>query len=235
MKIIEPDLVAIPTGEVTLGVPECPADYPLNHRWTAPRSVRIAAFQMARYSVTRVEYELFVADTQHPTPADWDDPGLQDDRLPVCGVSAEDADAYCQWLSDRTGKAYRLPGADEWEKAARGGLEGKRYPWGDEDPNDRCCFGRPEAGPPTPVGSFDPNGYGLYDIVGNIWQWLADRYVDVAQDPPTNTPTGKPAEINRVLVGGSFMTGDTSPMWVAYRHEDPPDLRHRCLGFRLAM
>ena len=85
------------------------------------------------------------------------------------------------------------------------------------------------------VGSFKPNGYGLYDMVGNIWQWLADLYVDVAQDLPTNTPTDKPAEINRVLIGGSFMSGDTGLLWVAYRHEDPPDLRHRCLGFRLAL
>jgi ketopantoate reductase len=56
-----------------------------------------------------------------------------------------------------------------------------------------------------------------------------------SDDPPVNTPTNQPAEINRVLVGGSFMTGDTAPMWVAYRHEDPPELRHRCLGFRLAL
>ena len=235
MKIIEPQLVTIPAGEVTLAVPECPTGYPLGHRWTAPRQVQVEMFQIARYSVTRAEYQQFVANTQHPKPVDWDDPGLQDPRLPVCGVSAEDADAYCQWLSDKTDQAFRLPRADEWEKAARGGLQGMRHPWGDEDANGFCCHGHPESGYPMPVGSFEPNGYGLYDMVGNIWQWLADLYVDVAKDLPVNTPTGKPAEINRVLVGGSFMTGSADSLWVAYRHEDPPDLRHRCLGFRLAL
>ena len=195
MKIIEPQLVTISAGEVTLAVPECPTDYPSGHRWTTSRQVQIEAFQIAHCSVTRVEYETFIADTQYATPVDWDDSELQDPRLPVCGVSAEDADAYCQWLSDKTGKAYRLPCADEWEKAARGGLQGKRHPWGDEDAEGRCCFGRPETGFPMSVGSFEPNGYGLYDMVGNIWQWLADLYVNVAQDPPTNTPTGRPAEL----------------------------------------
>ncbi len=235
MKTIEPEMVTIPAGEVTLGAPACPAEYLSEHRWVGPRQVRIEAFQIARHCVTRAEYELFVTDSQHPAPVDWEDSTLQNPRQPVCGISAEDADAYCQWLSDKTGKAYRLPRADEWEKATRGGLQGKRFPWGDEPAEGRCCHGRGDTGAPMPVGSFEPNGFGLFDMAGNVWQWLADLYVDIAEDPPTNTPTGKPAEINRVLVGGSFMTGNTEPLWVAYRHEDPPDLRHRCLGFRLAL
>jgi len=165
---------------------------------------------------------------------DWNDPALSSARLPVCGVSWEDAEHYCDWLSSVTATTYRLPSIIEWEKAARGGLVGKRFPWGNEDPSGRCCFGRSAEAAPEPVGTYSPNGYGLYDMVGNIWQWLSDYYVDVASDEPLNTPTGRQAKENRVLVGGSFMTPSTDPLWVAYRHEDPPDLRHRCLGFRVA-
>ena len=233
--MIEPQLIKIPAGPATLGVPEPSEDYPMSHRWSGPRQVEIAAFQIGRYSITRDEYEPFLRDTGHPSPLDWDDPILQGPQLPVCGVSAQDADAYCNWLAEKTGEPYRLAGADEWEKAARGGAHAKRYPWGDENPAGRCCFGQTSAAAPEPVGTFAPNRYGLYDMVGNIWQWLADLFIDIADDPPTNTPTGRPAGINRVLVGGSFMTENDGPFWVAYRHEDPPDLRHRCLGFRVAV
>ena len=235
MSFFEPELIRIPEGAALLGMPPCPPSYSMQHRWVDSRSVAVGEFQIARYAATRGEYGQFLKDTGHSAPVDWEDPVLDDPRQPVGGVSAEDADAYCQWLGGKTGKPYRLPHADEWEKAARGGLDGKPFPWGDEDPRGRCCFGLTETDAPAPVGSFAPNGYLLFDIVGNMWQWLSDLYVDVASDQPINTPTGKPGEINRVLVGGSFMTGKTDSLWVAYRHEDPPDLRHRCLGFRLAL
>ena len=235
MKFIEPELVSIPAGPVTLGAPACPPGYSLAHRWSGPRSVNVGAFQIARIAVTRREFALFLADSGHAKPVDWDDPVLNDPRQPVCGVTAAAADAYCRWLDGKTGKRYRLPPVDEWEKAARGGLEGKKFPWGDEPLEGRCSFGQKATDAPRPVGSFAANGYGLHDMVGNIWQWLADLYVDIAADKPVNTPTGKPAELNRALVGGSFMTGNTDCLWVAYRHEDPPDLLHRRLGFRLAL
>ena len=234
MSPLEPQMVTIPAGIVTLGAPGCPNDFPL-HRWRGPKQVEVKEYQIACHTVTRGDYERFVNDSDHPLPLDWNDRVLADSRLPVCGVSAEDADAYCAWLSDKTGRAYRLPHADEWEKAARGGLDSMCHLWGNDDPRGRCWWGQPDDGAPLPAGSFEPDGFGLYDMVGNIWQWLADLYIDVADDPPTNTPTGKPAQTNRVLVGGSFMTTEPSPFWVAHRHEDPSDLRHRCLGLRVAL
>jgi formylglycine-generating enzyme required for sulfatase activity len=188
---------------------------------------------MSRYPVLRGQYAAFLKATGHALPADWEDPAMTGDSLPVGGVSWEDAAAYCEWLSRATGTRYRLPATDEWEKAARGGLTGRRFPWGDESPAGRCCFGRPGEAGPEPVGSYGPNGYGLFDMVGGVWEWTADLYTDVAGDAPVNAPTGRPVEENRVLVGGSFMTPNEAPLWVAYRHEDPPDLRHRCIGFRV--
>ncbi len=232
---MEPELVRIPAGPVSLGAPLCPPEFSWQHRWVGPRRVDVGAFQIARTPVTRQEYALFLKATGHERPVDWDNPLLQDPRQPVGSVSAEDVDTYCRWLAGKTGQAYRLPHADEWEKAARGGLEGKQFPWGDEDPHGRCCFGLSENEAARPVASFVPNGYGLYDMTGNVWEWLADLYVHVAADQPINASIGKPADLNRVLVGGSFLTGDTDGLWVAYRHEDPPDLRHRAVGFRLAI
>ena len=230
-----PEMVEIPAGPVLLGAPECPESFSLKHRWRGPREVFVPAFRVGRFQVTRREHEVFLEATRREAPADWEDPLLKDLRLPVCGVSWEDAQAYCAWLAEVSGRSFRLPTADEWEKAARGRLVGKRYPWGDEDPVGRCSFGKSSDSAPSPVGSFPPNGYGIYDAAGNVWEWLNDLYIGVAADAPVNVPTGRPPELNRVLAGGSFMTPGTDPLWVAYRHEDPPDLRHRCLGFRLAL
>jgi len=235
ITVVEPQMVEIQGGRVTLGVPACPPQYSYSHHWQGPRESYVATFAIARHAVTRGEYELFLKATLHDQPLDWTDEKFDGPRLPVCGVSWEDAIAYCGWLRGLTGKLYRLPRADEWEKAARGGLEGCKFPWGDEEPSGRACFGGSERDAPRIVGSFPPNGYGLFDMVGNVWQWLSELYIDIAPDVPLNTPTGKPAELNRALVGGSFMSPTSDPLWVAYRHEDPPVLRHRCLGFRIAV
>jgi len=118
--------------------------------------------------------------------------------------------------------------------AARGGLPDSPFPWGRELRPEYAWYGGQSA--PKPVGSYPPNGYGLHDIVGNIWEWCADVFEHVSAGcAATNAPTGKEPRINRVLRGGSYLTKDPLNLWVAYRHEDPPDLRHECIGFRVAI
>jgi formylglycine-generating enzyme required for sulfatase activity len=258
-----PEMIEIPAGLTLLGLPERPRDFSMPHRWSEPQEIYVAAFKLGKFPVTRQEYETFLDAMNREAPLDWDDPLLMDARSPVCGVSWEDAQAYCKWLSKASGKVVRLPSADERERAARGGLVGKRFPWGDEDPVDRCCFLNPPDSSPVPVGSFPPNGYGLYDMSGNVWEWLNDLYTEVAPDAPINfssivtvggegtvsqqskgkklslpphtiTFTGRSPIENRVLVSGSYMTPITYSLWVAYRHEDPPDMRMRAVGFRVA-
>ncbi len=231
MTAIEPELLAIPAGCALLSVPERSASFSLPYRWPHPREVFVSAFYLGARHSTRAEYEIFLKETGHDHPVDWNDPALADAHLPVCGVSACDADAYVEWLRSVTGKPYRLPRADEWEYAARGGITGARFPWGDEPPDGRCCFGGSLADSPVPAGRFPANAFGLFDMVGNAWQWLAEKYADIADGQSQHSP---PAG-HRVLVGGSFMTTNTDCLWLAYRHDDPPDLRHRCLGFRLAL
>lgn len=227
-------MVQIPQGVVTLGLPECPPTASLPGRWHSGKRVPIAAFQLGKYAVTNTEYRAYVKAAGALMPSHINTTGFNDDRQPVGGISWDDAKGYCQWLSAETGKTFRLPTDPEWEYAARGGREGTRFPWGEAlDPN-HACFGGVSA--PRQVGSFPPNGYGLYEMTGNIWQWCEDRYEEVSEGVKAkNQPTGKDTADNRVLRGGSYMTTNLLNLWIAYRHEDPVDLRHECLGFRVAI
>ena len=233
MNYIEPEMVLIPEGKVHLGLPSYSKSFNLPHQWQ-DSIIYVPDFYISRFPITRKEYSLFIEDGGD-IPADWWRKDLTDNKLPATGLSWHMANRYAEWLSEITGKRYRLPSSVEWEKAARGGLYGKRFPWGDESANNRCCYGLQEFDTPSPVGYYEPNGYELYDMVGNVWEWCSDLYIECANDEPKNSPTGKDPKINRVLRGGSFMTPDEKYLYCAYIHEDPPDLAHVCLGMRLAL
>ncbi|MBI4626348.1 MAG: SUMF1/EgtB/PvdO family nonheme iron enzyme [Verrucomicrobia bacterium] len=233
-SILHPAMVNVPAGRIHLGVPACPPRSNLPWVWHNGTVVEVAAFQLGRTHVTNAEYRAFLAATGHPPPRHLDQPGYDSALQPVVGVSWNDATAYCGWLAQETGRPYRLPGDAEWEYAARGGHEGSIFPWGDAlDP--RCaCFGGQAA--PRNVGSFAPNGFGLHDMIGNAWAWCSDRFEDVSAGVKAiNKPTGKDPADNRVLRGGSYMTCHYLNLWIAYRHEDPVDLRHESIGFRVAL
>ncbi|NQU09392.1 SUMF1/EgtB/PvdO family nonheme iron enzyme [bacterium] len=234
MNRIEPAMVTIPAGTCTLGVPAAPADAGIQHPWSGPRRVQVPAFAIGQTPVTVAEYRAYLAAAQRPVTDHLQRPNFGRPDLPVTDISWEDATAYARWLAGVTGRAYRLPTDAEWECAARGGREGCLYPWGDDVPAGRACLGRAEQDGPLPVRAFPANGFGLLDMAGNVWQWCGDLYTEVAADGPVNKPTGKDPAVNRVLRGGSYMTPDPMYLRCAYRHEDPPDLRHACLGFRVA-
>lgn len=234
MNLHIPPTVPIPAGTFTQGLPPCPADAPLARRWPSGKVTAVGALALGRFQVTNAEYRDYVQATAAAVPRTFTQPGFDSDRQPVGGVSWLDAAWYCAWLSAQTGRDYRLPTDAEWEYAARGGQTGLAFPWGNELRADCACYGGQAA--PQPVGSFPPNGYGLHDLVGNVWEWCADRFEDVSDGvAATNAPTGMDPHLNRVLRGGSYLTKDPLNLWVAYRHEDPPDLRHECIGFRVAV
>jgi formylglycine-generating enzyme required for sulfatase activity len=235
---IEPDLVVIPAGPVLLGVPEFPAGSTLPHPW-APRVLEVPAFAIARTAVTVGQYLAFASATAYAVADELrSDPRFSDPQRPAAFVSWIDAVRYAHWLARSTGKPYRLVRDAEYEKAARGGLEGKRHPWGDEEPDGRCDFGNPD-GEPRPVGSYAPNGYGLFDMAGSMWSWCEECFDQVASPdrarmiyPETQI---RDVRLNPVCRGGSYKTPRSAVLYCAYRHEDPLDGRFDCIGFRVAL
>ena len=160
------------------------------------------------------------------------------DDHPVVHVSWDDAAAYAKWAGKR------LPTEAEWEYAARGGLEGKRYPWGDEfKPADGRFRANTYTGKfpvedtkedgfagTSPVKSFPPNGFGLFDMGGNVWNWCADVY---AEHPGT---PAKPDDVRRVIKGGSFLCNPSycESYRPSARRGTPRDTGSSHVGFRCA-
>ncbi len=173
------------------------------------------------------------------------------ERHPVVQVSWNDAVAYCSWLSRKTGRAYRLPTEAEWEYAARGGAD-TRYWWGDEFDTSKlnsALTWKPKEEDPWPrdehtltkdVGSYPPNDFGLYDMLGNLWEWASDYadpeyYLELvrAKVSPVVDPQGPSQGINRIIRGGGWNTAPgrvTVTFRVTY---DPPQYRSDHVGFRV--
>ena len=164
--------------------------------------VWISAFRMALLPVTNRDYACFLSRAQHEPPRFWEDARFNAPDQPVAGVSWFDAVAYCEWLSGATGSPYRLPTEAEREKAARGGLAGAQFPWGDDPGEDG---GRFTQDAPRPVGLSEPNGYGLFDMAYNVHEWCSDWY-----DPayyatsPERDPQGPATGTRRASRGGAW-------------------------------
>jgi formylglycine-generating enzyme required for sulfatase activity/serine/threonine protein kinase len=185
------------------------------------------------YEVTNELFAECVAAGVCKNPGGSDYGNAQYDEHPVVYVSWNDAEAYCEW------RGARLPTEAEWEKAARGGLVGKLYPWGDENPI--CTKGAENGaqynkcnGQTVAVGSFASNGYGLYDMAGNVWEWVADWYNESYYSQALErNPLGPNTGEYRVLRGGSWYS---NPYYlrVANRGRGCPDVARYGFGFRCA-
>ncbi len=259
----EEDWILIKPGQFDMGSPD--ADTEATPNEGPPHPVRISkAFKLDRYEVTFEEYDRFAYATGRRPPTDSGfGAGLSDEkrrRLPVINVSYEDAVAYADWLRRETGKRYRLPTEAEWEYAARAGTPYRRF-WGDAS-SQACEYAnvfdkRSEeilraryaiSWEPhdcedsyaviAPVGQFKPNRWGLYDMLGNVYEWVQDCWHENYEGAPKDGSRAWKAENNgncalRVIRGGSW---DSKPwgMRSAYRLRGGPDSRNFTLGFRLA-
>jgi formylglycine-generating enzyme required for sulfatase activity len=153
---------------------------------------------------------------------------------PVIHVSWNDAVAYCEWLSGKTGKKYRLPTEAEWEYAARGGQQSKHYKYAGSDELGDVAWYNENSGMKTHmVGGKKANELGLYDMSGNVLEWCQDWYGDYSSASQTN-PTGASTGTRRVLRGGSWGYPDWNCR-VSYRYFNSPTYRNINLGFRLAL
>ncbi|MBN1899798.1 SUMF1/EgtB/PvdO family nonheme iron enzyme [Candidatus Sumerlaeota bacterium] len=160
-------------------------------------------------------------------------PGCE--NKPAYPVSWTGAAAFCSMLSEGTGKKYVLPTEAQWEKAARGGLTLKKYPWGDEAPDGRANFGYKsgkECDLLTPVGKYSPNAYGLYDMAGNVMEWCDDWYESEAQLKNLSNPIGPEYGTEKALRGGNIFS-QAEYVKCGLRYKNPPWFKSA--GFRLAL
>jgi formylglycine-generating enzyme len=215
------ELVEIPAGQFWMG-------WEHGHPGERPRHrVHLDRFAIARAPVTNREYAAFLeADGAAPPPW-WRDGRFCDPEQPVVGVSWFDATRYCAWLSGRGGPPCRLPSEAEWEKAARGGREGARFPWGDERPSG-SNFDRPPRPAETPA-----NALGLVALSGVCHEWCLDwEDATYYSRSPAENPRGPETGTRRVSRGGAWRHQDAwSP--VAHRSSLPPALRYSDYGFRV--
>ncbi len=215
-------------------------------------TVTIDNFFIDKYLVTNTQFELFLA--ANPTwrpdsiPVElhngnylrhWD--GIKVPvklaHNPVVNVSWYSAVAYCQW------KSKRLPTEAEWEHAARGGMSGP-FPWGARGVDKSLAnFAGSGINSTTPVGNYPANGYGLFDMAGNVWEYLADEYRPYTAEALTNPVAGGnyfnkgdeflSVKTRRVIRGGSY-GGAAINLWVEYRDSHPPEDAKPFVGFRCA-
>jgi formylglycine-generating enzyme required for sulfatase activity len=225
---IEPAMRSVPEGWFVMGCDDGRDDEQPAHR------VWVYAFQLAAFQTTKADYSRFLQATNHPRPSLWDDPNFSEPGQPVAAVSWFDAVAYCEWLSRAVGKPFRLPTEAEWERAARGGVEGEPYPWGNTAPEDLPNYATRWKSGPEPVGLYAPNPYGLFNLGDNIHEWCSDWY-----DPgyyavsPERNPQGPPAGSRRASRGGSWRHHIKVTRTPA-RSSIPPEFKYADYGFRVA-
>jgi len=249
------EMVLIPAGEFQMGTDsdKIPGLVRWAKKWyssveaswfereTPRHTVYLDAFYMDKYEVTVGQYKKFINATGHSAP-DWSNVSKYSptDNHPIVYVSWNDAQKYAKWAGKR------LPTEAEWEKAARGGLVGKKFPWGDKDPDGTQCnfadkntdYSRSDKSVDdgyqytAPVGSFTPNGYGLYDMAGNVWEWCADWYAeDYYANSPSRNPQGPSSGEYRVCRGGSWLDAPGG-VRAAFRGWGDPTFSSGDVGFR---
>ena len=215
-------------------------------------AVTVGSFYIDRYEVTNALYKKFldrnpqwrrgrIQSRYHNGNylKHWDGDSYPKDKAdhPVTNVGWYPAVAFCRWAGKR------LPTEAEWEFAGRGGLSGKSFPWGDEPADKtRANYGGSGIGETTPVGSYPANGYGLFDMAGNVWEYTADEWGAYPSSPQINPVAGgnlflddtfHAVNSRRVIRGGSW-GGAPVNLRVAYRDSHPPEGARDFVGFRCA-
>lgn len=241
-------MVLIPAGEFQMGSTDSESDFSEQPIHT----VYVDAFYMDTHEVTNAEYKKFVdANPQWQKGtiderfhegnylAHWNENNYPSGQAnyPVIQVSWYAAVAYAKWVDKR------LPTEAEWERAARGGLVGKKYSWGNRIQPRHANYGK-HIGGPTPVGQYAPNAYGLYDMVGNVWEWCLDEYdagfyaVSPRENPIAGARTVEAVISNflevktpRVFRGGAWLTPPEG-VRVSNRFKMPPAYSNFYYGFR---
>jgi sulfatase modifying factor 1 len=195
--------------------------------------VWVDSFAMAATQVTVAEYARFLDATGRKPPPVWDDVNFSHPQQPVTAVSWFDAVAYCSWLSTVSGSHYRLPTEAEWERAARGGVEGKMFPWGDDPTVSRANDETRWKTGPEPVKQSEPNGYGLFEMCENVHEWCSDWFqADYYRISPDRNPQG-PTDGSRKASRGGSWRHQIKVSRCSARSSIPPEFQYADYGFRV--
>ncbi|HYT07275.1 MAG TPA: SUMF1/EgtB/PvdO family nonheme iron enzyme [Rugosimonospora sp.] len=228
LQFAEPRVAAIPAGWFTMGYANGRDDERPVHR------VWVDRFELCIYQLTRAEYAYFLRETRRAAPPFWDDPDFQEPQQPVVGPSWFDATAFCEWLSKITARNYRLPTEAEWERAARGGVEGDLYSWGNTAPEELPGYASRWRNAPEPVGLYAPNPYGLFNMGDNVHEWCADWYdAHYYERSPERNPQGPEHGSRRASRGGAWRHLIKASRCAA-RSSIPPEFKYADYGFRVA-
>jgi toxoflavin biosynthesis protein ToxD len=229
------ECVRVPAGEFLMGS-ALAKDREASKGELPQHRVNLAEFYIGKFPVTNAQYAVFVRSARYEAPSYWNQEGIPagEGDHPVVQISWRDARFFCAWLSEATGRSFRLPTEAECEKTARG-TDGRIYPWGGRLPTAELCNYDRQVGHTTPVGQYSKNmsPYGALDLAGNVGEWTSSLYwpypyrVDDGREDPA-------AEGYRVVRGGAF----TLTRWnarCACRLRYAPGFRSGHVGFRVVL
>jgi formylglycine-generating enzyme len=244
--VLVPVMIEVKGGTFQMGSNDYDNEKPIH-------AVILSDFSIGKFEVTVEQYMQFANETKTHYP-EWLEEGneytiktgketlykdlgdaLQNPTNPIVGISWNDATAYCQWLSSKTGKKYRLPTESEWEYAAHGGNKSRGFTYsGSNTVGDVAWYSENSDSKTHAVGGKQANELGLYDMSGNVWEWCSDRYSETYISTAASNPTGAVEGSYRVFRGGSWISYPQSCR-ASYRNSSTPTYRYRALGFRLAL
>ncbi len=220
------NFIPLTGGTFTMGSLARPDEQPIHEATVGPFAVAFAP-------VSNAEFAHFIEATGHEPPRFWDDERFNAPAQPVVGVSWFDANDYCAWLSELLARPCRLPTEAEREFAARGGLEGALYPWGDEPWTDgTLALGAKGTDRPLVTGSRPHNGYGLYHMGENVHEWCSGWYDPTGYAGIPLDPTDPDAAPRRASRGGSWRH-HVKVTRIAARSALAPGARYNDYGMRV--
>jgi formylglycine-generating enzyme required for sulfatase activity len=228
-----PEMIVVPAGAFIMGSPRYEEGRYDNegpqHRVSIARP-----FAVSKFEVTFDEWDACIA--YGACEARVSDSGWGRGPKPVINVTWDEARRYAAWLSRMTGKSYRLLSEAEWEYAARAGTTTTYY-WGDETGNGKAncrgCGSEWDNRQTAPAGSFAPNAFGLYDMLGNVWSWVEDCYHDNYEGAPTDGSALSVGDCARKVIRGGSWNGRPQLLRSAFRNWLAPDFQSDGVGFRI--
>ncbi len=222
---IKANMLKIPAGTYKMGIKKAGiVDAKPVH------SVRIKSFYLSKFEVTQKQYSQYLKLTGQSQK-------ISSSRLPVTKVSWLDAQTFITWLAKRSGKNYRLPTESEWEYAAKLNSN-TTYPWGNglgiDKANCKDCNKERSAFGKSKVGSYPASKAGLYDMIGNVWEWTQDCYDSSYRGVPTNGDANEYAQCRRRVIRGGSWSSDKKEVIPAFRNAARKEYSSDTIGFRLA-